>query len=277
MAIFNWGDDQKKNSSKKKAEKEKTDSGNWRWSANGKLEPVATDQDEAAEPARKPERMPERMPERTPERKPEPKPAPEPISEPVSDVSSDIHRSDSMQSPSQSTAQQQTEIGKDCVVKGEISSSGRLVISGEVEGKLHVDGELVVEESGRCKADVCANVVTVAGIVEGDIMAIDRFEVKPAGTVVGDVKARKIVIAEGARFKGTMDMEMPEETKLKDAKNWILTKKQPPKAAKESEPKVKEPQKPPPKAKEKAKASKPEVKKETKSDDEEFDINLQIP
>lgn len=100
------------------------------------------------------------------------------------------------------------KIGKSICIKGELSGNEDLTIEGTVEGKVSLkDHNLVVGATGKIQAEIHAKAVTIQGEVHGNVHAEDRIELATSGTVKGDLVAPRIVIADGARFKGTVDMD----------------------------------------------------------------------
>jgi cytoskeletal protein CcmA (bactofilin family) len=105
----------------------------------------------------------------------------------------------------------QTLIGGSIVVDGEISGKEDLVIQGTVKGKIALEQTLYVEGSGVIEADIETANVEVAGQVTGNIVATDRVELKADCKVVGDIRSPRILIADGAVFKGSVDMDVKEK------------------------------------------------------------------
>ena len=103
-----------------------------------------------------------------------------------------------------------TVIGSSIVIDGEISGDEDLVIQGTVKGKISLRESLFVEGSGVVEADIESQYVEIAGRVTGNIQATDKVELKADCRVVGDVKAPRILIADGASFKGNVDMDTKE-------------------------------------------------------------------
>jgi cytoskeletal protein CcmA (bactofilin family) len=103
-----------------------------------------------------------------------------------------------------------TVIGSSIVIDGEISGDEDLVIQGTVKGKISLRESLFVEGSGVVEADIETQNVEIAGRVTGNIQATDKVELKADCRVVGDVKAPRILIADGASFKGNVDMDTKE-------------------------------------------------------------------
>ena len=99
-----------------------------------------------------------------------------------------------------------TVIGSSIVIDGEISGEEHLIVHGTVKGRINVRDSLVVENGGLVEATLETSSITVNGTVNGDISASERAELRPNSTVVGDIRAPRILIADGASFKGTVDM-----------------------------------------------------------------------
>ena len=101
----------------------------------------------------------------------------------------------------------EVNIGKSVIIKGELSGSEDLTIEGQVEGKIELRQHvLTIGPHGRIRAEVFAKVVVVLGEVVGNIHATDKVTILEKGAVDGDITAPKIAIAEGSRFRGSVDM-----------------------------------------------------------------------
>jgi cytoskeletal protein CcmA (bactofilin family) len=101
-----------------------------------------------------------------------------------------------------------TVIGQDIVIEGEITADEAVVVAGTVRGKINVDGPLTVEAGGVIEADVGASSLSVGGTVTGNITATERVDLLAGGRLIGDVKAQRLTIADGAVFKGNVDMDV---------------------------------------------------------------------
>lgn len=98
-------------------------------------------------------------------------------------------------------------IGKSVVIKGELSGSEDLTIEGQVEGKIELhDNVLTIGTNGKIKAEVFAKTVIVLGEVSGNITASEKVDIRDNGSVDGDITSPKVAIAEGAHFRGAIDM-----------------------------------------------------------------------
>ena len=99
-------------------------------------------------------------------------------------------------------------IGKSVVIKGELLGSEDLAIEGQVEGKIELrDHVLMIGSNGKVRAQVFGKAVIVIGDVSGNITASDKVVIKEKGSVNGDLTAPRVAIAEGARFRGSIDMQ----------------------------------------------------------------------
>ncbi|MFH1132523.1 MAG: polymer-forming cytoskeletal protein [Pseudomonadota bacterium] len=101
-----------------------------------------------------------------------------------------------------------TTIGKSIVIDGEISSDEDLIIQGTVKGKISSKENLVVESSGVVEATVETAGAIISGQVKGSMRSSGKIEITAGGRMVGDVKAPRILIADGAAFKGTVEMDV---------------------------------------------------------------------
>ena len=99
-------------------------------------------------------------------------------------------------------------IGKSVLVKGELSGSEDLYLDGEVEGSIELkDHSLVVGPHGRVRANINARDITVHGKVDGNVKGTERVELKKSAVLVGDIFTQRIIIEDGAFFKGAIDIQ----------------------------------------------------------------------
>ncbi len=97
-------------------------------------------------------------------------------------------------------------IGPKTTIKGEIIGDEDVLVEGTVEGQIRITRDLRVGSGGTVRATIEATAVTVSGEVVGDCAATTRVEIQASGRLTGNIRAPKIVIAEGAMFKGNSDM-----------------------------------------------------------------------
>jgi cytoskeletal protein CcmA (bactofilin family) len=103
-------------------------------------------------------------------------------------------------------------IGKSVIVKGELSGSEDLTIDGQVEGKIELrDHVLTIGPNGKIKAEVFAKAVVVLGQVTGNVTATEKIDIRDNGSLEGDLQSPRVAIAEGAHFRGSIDMQRKTE------------------------------------------------------------------
>jgi len=99
-------------------------------------------------------------------------------------------------------------IGKSVFIKGELSGSEDLTIEGNVEGKIELrDNILTIGPNGKIRAEVFAKSVVVLGEVVGNVTASEKVDIRDNGSVDGDIISPRVAIAEGAHFRGSVDMQ----------------------------------------------------------------------
>jgi cytoskeletal protein CcmA (bactofilin family) len=99
-------------------------------------------------------------------------------------------------------------IGKSVVIKGELNGSEDLTIEGQVEGKIELrQNVLTIGPNGKIKAQVFAKSVIVLGEVTGNVTATEKVDIRDNGSVDGDIASPRVAIAEGAHFRGSIDMQ----------------------------------------------------------------------
>jgi len=101
-----------------------------------------------------------------------------------------------------------TVIGAGITIEGEITTDEDVVVQGTIRGKLQAKDGLVVEAGAVIEADVTAGPIRVAGQVTGNLTSTDRVDLANGARVIGNVKAARITIADGAQFKGNVDMDV---------------------------------------------------------------------
>lgn len=99
-------------------------------------------------------------------------------------------------------------IGQSITIKGEVIGNEDLTIEGKVDGKIVLkDHNLTIGANGRIAAEIHAKTVLVIGEIIGNVTADDKVEVAATGSMRGDILAPRVVLADGARFKGSIDMD----------------------------------------------------------------------
>jgi cytoskeletal protein CcmA (bactofilin family) len=100
-----------------------------------------------------------------------------------------------------------THIAPGTRIQGEVSGPTELLIEGEIQGEVRVDAPVIIGAEGVVQGPITAHVVRVGGRVFGNVFATERVEVAPSGTLEGDIQSPRITIAEGAFFKGRVEMK----------------------------------------------------------------------
>lgn len=99
-------------------------------------------------------------------------------------------------------------IGSTIKIKGDISGDENLIIEGSVEGSVALSGhDLTIGQKGQVKADLSAKTVKVEGNVTGDIAGSEKVIITKAGKVLGNIVAPRVTLEDGAKFKGSIDMD----------------------------------------------------------------------
>jgi cytoskeletal protein CcmA (bactofilin family) len=98
-------------------------------------------------------------------------------------------------------------IGKNVTIKGQIFSQEDLTIDGEMEGSVELkEHRLTVGPNGRVQAGIKAREIVVLGSINGNVEASDKIDIRKEARLVGDIKTSRIVIEDGAYFKGSIDI-----------------------------------------------------------------------
>jgi cytoskeletal protein CcmA (bactofilin family) len=110
------------------------------------------------------------------------------------------------------TATGRATIGPSIFIKGDLSGEEDLVIEGRVEGKVDLkQNNVTVGKNGRVKADVLGKVVVIEGEVDGNVFAREQAILRQSGAIRGNITAPRVILEDGSRFKGSIDMEPPKE------------------------------------------------------------------
>ena len=105
-------------------------------------------------------------------------------------------------------------IGKSVVIKGQIYSREDLVIDGEIEGSVEaIEHRVVIGPNGKVNAGVKAREIMVQGSIRGDVEAGDKIDIRREAKLVGNIKTQRIVIEDGAYFKGSVDIQRADAAK----------------------------------------------------------------
>ncbi len=123
------------------------------------------------------------------------------------------------QKPPEAVRSEVAHIGKSVIVKGELSGSEDLYLDGEVEGSIDLQGHsLIIGPHGRVRANVHARDIVVHGKVDGNLQGTERVELRKSAILAGDIVTQRIVIEDGAYFKGAVDVQREVKTEIKEPK-----------------------------------------------------------
>jgi len=122
------------------------------------------------------------------------------------------HQANENDTPEEVIPRNIARFGPSLFLKGELSGSEDIVIEGHFQGKIDLrNNNILVGETGKIKADIWANNITIKGSVEGNIHAANKVFISTKGQLKGDINAPTISIMDGARFRGSV--KMAEEAK----------------------------------------------------------------
>lgn len=102
----------------------------------------------------------------------------------------------------------ETVVGGSITISGALNSKEDVAVLGKVKGRVETSADLFVEEGGVVEAEVATRNIDVRGTVVGNVSASDRFEIHAGGTVEGDVHAPRVILADGAKYKGYINMDL---------------------------------------------------------------------
>src|SRR4029077_13102127 len=153
---------------------------------------------------------------------PAPRPAAQPPNRPASPPSNPIEpkkeapplSSMPFKTPEPDSSRGQASIGKAVKINGQIYSKEDLYVDGAVEGALDLQAHrLTIGPNGKVHSSVKAREVVVLGNIQGNVDASDKLEIRKDARLVGDIKTARIIIEDGAYFKGSIDIVKPEPAK----------------------------------------------------------------
>ena len=107
-------------------------------------------------------------------------------------------------------------LGRSLSIRGELTGNEELLLDGEFEGTIDLgESSLTIGPQGRVQADLRAREIIIEGTVHGNLRAYDRLQIRRSGSVTGDLITARIVIEDGAYFKGSIDIQKPEDAKAR--------------------------------------------------------------
>ena len=99
-----------------------------------------------------------------------------------------------------------TTIGEDVTVKGNIKGKNSVMVQGLVFGDIHIEGEVIVTETGYVKGDITSTFAVIGGIVEGNVTLSSYCSLKSTASVTGDITCTAMNMEDGAAFVGACKM-----------------------------------------------------------------------
>src|SRR5438477_5186667 len=119
--------------------------------------------------------------------------------------------------PSENFRSEMAHIGKSVLIKGELSGSEDLYLDGEVEGSVELKNHsLTVGPHGRVRANIHAREVVVHGKIDGNVQGDEKVELKKSAILMGDISTQRIVIEDGAYFKGAIDIQKDGKSETRE-------------------------------------------------------------
>ncbi len=97
-----------------------------------------------------------------------------------------------------------TVLGPDAKFKGDVTFDSAAKVMGHVEGSIKSKGRVLIAQGAKCKASIAAKELAVEGLVEGNVEAAERVEIKPNGRITGDIVASRMTMADGAAVEGNV-------------------------------------------------------------------------
>jgi cytoskeletal protein CcmA (bactofilin family) len=147
------------------------------------------------------------------------------------------HQDAPASAPSSASRPQQrriTHIAPGTRITGQVTGPTELLVEGEIEGEIRVDAPVIIGAEGVVQGPITAQVVRIGGRVFGSVAAAERVEVAPSGTLEGDIHAPRMTIAEGAFFKGRVEMKGDKPEKPAKTEKTERAEKTPTKASAET-------------------------------------------
>jgi cytoskeletal protein CcmA (bactofilin family) len=153
---------------------------------------------------------------------PAPRPAVQPANRPAAPPSNPIEAKKEapplstmpFKTPEPESTRGQASIGKAVKINGQIYSKEDLYVDGDVEGTIELqEHRLTIGPNGKVHSSVKAREVVILGNVQGNVDASDKLEIRKDARLVGDIKTARIIIEDGAYFKGSIDIVKPEQAK----------------------------------------------------------------
>ena len=102
-------------------------------------------------------------------------------------------------------------------IKGDINFEGAIRIEGEIHGRITGQGRLTISPTGRVVGDVMSADVIIQGMVQGNVTSLDRLEIAGSAQVVGDLKAARLIVGDGCKILGRLDINSESMSAMESA------------------------------------------------------------
>jgi cytoskeletal protein CcmA (bactofilin family) len=99
-----------------------------------------------------------------------------------------------------------TVIGEATSISGRLEGNEDLVVYGNIDGGINLSQLLTIENTGVVRAEVKVREAVILGVLEGNVEAEELVHITAQGTMVGDIKAPRVILVDGSTFKGNIDM-----------------------------------------------------------------------
>lgn len=111
----------------------------------------------------------------------------------------------------------QTVVGFDSAVSGILNTESSIRLEGDYSGEINSQGSIYVGIKSKVKADIRAQKLVVAGEIEGDVEVVDSIEILRTGKIFGNIAGKRLIVEEGASFKGNVNMDVIAPSKVKES------------------------------------------------------------
>ena len=110
----------------------------------------------------------------------------------------------------------QTIVGFDSILSGVINTEFSIRLEGDFDGEIRTQGSVFVGHKSKIKGTISALRLIVQGEILGDVDVVESIEIMRTGTIIGDIFGKKLIIDEGATFKGNVNMDVISPSKIKE-------------------------------------------------------------
>ena len=108
-------------------------------------------------------------------------------------------------------AETETIIGSTITVSGEFRSDEKIRVLGKITGRIETTADIIIEEDGTIEAKITTRDLDVHGSIVGNVVASNRFEIHPNGVVTGDIQAPRVILTDGCKYKGHIEVTSAPE------------------------------------------------------------------